>query len=186
MEKTDSAIALVKEERERQDAKWGDQSGNHPFEWMAILGEEYGELCEAVNETCFQNATHPERGGYEKIIREATQVAAVSVAIVESMNKKLQEEGNRHSPTELHDKSDEIRTEIRKMVEDGSLNTDSDVYDYAEERGISAGKVEKVILEIMSENTPCHGCKHVPFMGTGMYPCNCCSRRAKDRYEPAE
>lgn len=85
MEKTKSALGLVMAERQRQNSLWGDQSGNHPFEWMSILGEEYGELCEAVNETCFSNATHPERGGYEKIKREATQVAAVAVAIIEAM-----------------------------------------------------------------------------------------------------
>lgn len=87
-ERTESALALVKAERQRQDELWGDQSDNHPFEWIAILGEEYGELCEAINETYFQNATHPERGGYEKIIREATQVGAVAVAIVEVMTKR--------------------------------------------------------------------------------------------------
>lgn len=86
VERTEIALALVKAERQRQDTLWGDQSENHSFEWLSILGEEYGELCEAVNETYFQNPAHPERGGYEKIIREATQVAAVAVAIVETMN----------------------------------------------------------------------------------------------------
>lgn len=95
-EKTEIALALVNAERQRQDALWGDQSENHPFEWMSILGEEYGELCEAVNETYFQSATHPEKGGYEKIIREATQVAAVAVAIVEAMNARLQTEGEKN------------------------------------------------------------------------------------------
>lgn len=87
-EKIDSALAFVRTERQRQNALWGDQSGNHPFEWLSILGEEYGELCEAVNETYFQKSTHPERGGYEKIIQEATQVAAVAVAFIESIINK--------------------------------------------------------------------------------------------------
>lgn len=82
------AIQRVTEERERQMELWGDQSDNHPFEWVSILGEEFGELCEAVNETCFQNGTHPERGGQDKIIKEATQVAAVAVAIIESVMRK--------------------------------------------------------------------------------------------------
>ena len=79
-----NALLLVDDERNRQDAKWGDQSGNHPFEWMSILGEEYGELCEAVNETCFSNADKRERGGQDKIIKEASHVAAVAVAIIEA------------------------------------------------------------------------------------------------------
>lgn len=67
----DEAFEKVILERITQIAKWGDESRNHPFEWMSILGEEFGELCEAVNETCFRNGTHPERGGNENIIREA-------------------------------------------------------------------------------------------------------------------
>lgn len=82
--------------------------------------------------------------------------------------------------------SEETRKEIWGMIEAGSFHTDSDVEDYAEERGVSVRDVDRTICEIISENTPCHGCKHVPFMGTGLYPCNCCSRRAEDRYEPAE
>ena len=80
-------IKLVVAERERQIDLWGDQSGNHPFEWMAILGEEYGELCEAVNETCFQNPKHPERGGKPNIVKEAVHVASVAIAIAEAALK---------------------------------------------------------------------------------------------------
>ena len=81
------AIKLVVAERERQIDLWGDQSGNHPYQWMAILGEEYGELCEAVNETCFQNPKHPERGGKPNIVKEAVHVAAVAIAIAEAALK---------------------------------------------------------------------------------------------------
>ena len=81
---TDRAFVLVNRERERQKMLWGNQSDNHPFEWISILGEEFGELCEAVNETFFLNGTHPERGGPEKILLEAVQVAAVAVEIIEA------------------------------------------------------------------------------------------------------
>ncbi len=86
------AIELVVSERHRQLDKWGDQSGNHPFEWMSILGEEYGELCEAVNETCFKTAhVKPERGGLGAILREAVQVAAVATAIAEAALRQMAE-----------------------------------------------------------------------------------------------
>lgn len=85
---TSRALELIQAERIRQLEKWGDQSSTHPFEWMSILGEEYGELCEAVNETFFRNGAHPNRGGYDKIIKEAVQVAAVAVALIEPMLKK--------------------------------------------------------------------------------------------------
>ena len=81
------SINLVVKERKRQIDLWGDQSGKHPFEWMAILGEEYGELCEAVNETCFRNPKHPERGGKPNIVKEAVHVAAVAIAIAEAVRK---------------------------------------------------------------------------------------------------
>ena len=44
------ALVLVNIERENQNDKWGDQNHTLP-EWCTILGEEFGELCEAVNET---------------------------------------------------------------------------------------------------------------------------------------
>lgn len=85
--RTEIALNCVRKERLRQNAIWGDRSRNHPFEWMSILGEEFGELCEAVNETFFKIGKHPDRGGNEKIIEEATQVAAVAVAIIEAAQR---------------------------------------------------------------------------------------------------
>lgn len=85
MDKRTQALVLIDNERNRQIDKWGDQSGNGPFEWVSILGEEYGELCQAVNETCFMNPTHPERGGREQMLKEAVQVAAVAAAIIETL-----------------------------------------------------------------------------------------------------
>ena len=87
-----SALEAVRAERQRQDALWGDQSGNSLFEWMSILGEEYGELCEAVNETCCKNPAHPDRGGYENIIKEAAQVAAVALEIIEAAYRRKPED----------------------------------------------------------------------------------------------
>lgn len=80
----------------------------------------------------------------------------------------------------------ETREELRNLIEAGRFRTDGDVDDYADERRLSIRDVEQAIWEIISENTPCGGCKHVSLMGTGLYPCNSCSRRAKDLYEPVE
>jgi hypothetical protein len=59
------AIEKVKKERVRQDKKWGVK--NHmPQYWTGILGEEYGELCAAINETVFDNGPEErKRGGNE-------------------------------------------------------------------------------------------------------------------------
>lgn len=86
-----AAIEKVAAERQSQIDKWGADTDNSPFEWMSILGEEFGELCEAINETFFGNPTHPELGGIEKIITEASQVAAVAVAIIESASAPYKE-----------------------------------------------------------------------------------------------
>lgn len=49
-----SAINSVIKELERQDKKWGEQN-HHPSIWLGILGEEFGELAQAINETVFDN-----------------------------------------------------------------------------------------------------------------------------------
>ena len=75
-------------ERQRQDAKWGEQ--NHPNEWwLAILGEEFGELSQAVLETHFKNGS--DKGGIENIRREAIQVAAVAIAMIECIDRNKNE-----------------------------------------------------------------------------------------------
>lgn len=42
-------IEKVLEERSRQDKKWGEQNHSAPV-WGMIIGEEYGEMCQAINE----------------------------------------------------------------------------------------------------------------------------------------
>ena len=70
----------VLHERGQQDSKWGEQ--NHsPFTYLTILGEEYGEACQA--------ALHLEFGGPEadKLREELVQVAAVAVAFIECLDR---------------------------------------------------------------------------------------------------
>lgn len=42
-----TAMLEVQQERGRQERKWGAQH-HTPFEWLAILGEEFGEACMAA------------------------------------------------------------------------------------------------------------------------------------------
>lgn len=74
------AVASVMAERVRQDAKWGEQN-NDPFCYLVVLMEEVGELSEA--------ALHARFGGPEgeNMHKEAVQVAAVALAIVECLNR---------------------------------------------------------------------------------------------------
>jgi len=74
----DNFDALVNEERERQDTKWGEQ--NHlPYFWLVILMEEIGELSKAILENDEQ-FRHPDRD----IENELIQSAAVLKAMYES------------------------------------------------------------------------------------------------------
>ena len=72
----------IKDERTRQDKKWGVQD-HHPLEWCAILGEEVGEVQKAALETHFKyKGDNPENYREELI-----QVAAVAVAMVECYDR---------------------------------------------------------------------------------------------------
>lgn len=76
----------VLSERARQDRKWGVQE-HDPEMWMVILGEEYGEACQAVLADKFdKNDRHREKlsGEYRK---ELVQVAAVAMAAIECFDR---------------------------------------------------------------------------------------------------
>lgn len=70
-----NVLAEVSEERGNQERTWGVQ--NHdPDKWYRILGEEFGEVAHALNE-----------GDLVNYREELIQVAAVAVAMVESIDR---------------------------------------------------------------------------------------------------
>jgi len=74
------ALGSVLNERVKQNEKWGEQ--NHdPFTYLAVLGEEYGELCQAALQTKYGG---PAAAGLRE---EAVQTAAVALAIVECIDR---------------------------------------------------------------------------------------------------
>jgi NTP pyrophosphatase (non-canonical NTP hydrolase) len=81
MTKTTLILGEVAEERISQDAKWGEQ--NHlDFVWCAILGEEVGEVANAILEGTFSDAP------LAHVRDELVQVAAVAVAWVEAIDRR--------------------------------------------------------------------------------------------------
>lgn len=66
----------VHNERDRQEALWGQQDHTPEF-WLSILGEEFGEVCTAVCEHDMEN--------YRV---ELVQVAAVAVSMIESFDRQ--------------------------------------------------------------------------------------------------
>jgi len=73
----------IRNERERQESKWGEQ--NHtPVEWLAILGEEVGEACKEAITAHFHGPTDAIVLAYRL---EMVQVAAVAVAAIEALDR---------------------------------------------------------------------------------------------------
>lgn len=68
-------INLILSERNKQDVKWGEQNHNI-YKWLAILGEEVGE----VNKAALENK-------YDEVIDELIQIGAVTVAMIESLER---------------------------------------------------------------------------------------------------
>lgn len=87
-------LDLIKEERVRQDKLYGEQ--NHALErWVAILGEEFGEVCKEVCEIGYAQNSEYKKGleafHRQQLKDELIQVAAVCVAILEAMDRQLVE-----------------------------------------------------------------------------------------------
>lgn len=82
-----TAWEAVRNERDRQDERWGsiDQRVTDLTfgQWLAILSEEVGEMSEAFLEYKFGD------GNYDDLYDEAIQVAAVGMAIVEALSYLL-------------------------------------------------------------------------------------------------
>ena len=77
------AFELVREERIRQIATWGNQRHDDP-DWNLILGEERGEVEKAILEHRFNDADPDE------IELELVQMVAVGMAWLEHLlDKKL-------------------------------------------------------------------------------------------------
>ncbi len=88
---TRRVLEEVRQERLRQDAKWGVQ--NHdPATWLMILGEEVGEVNQAALEYHFHqfDKAAPERGPrtLDDYRRELVQVAAVAVSMIECLDRQ--------------------------------------------------------------------------------------------------
>ncbi len=78
---TPGLIALLREENDRQIAKWGIQDRDS-FEWLGFALEELGETSDAISE-------HRWRGGKsDHVIKEAIQVATLCLKIAEMYKAK--------------------------------------------------------------------------------------------------
>lgn len=82
----DRVLADVREERGRQEAKWGPQ--NHPFPlWLTILSEEVGEASREFLHAAHEDREHGDEHA-TKLRKELVQAAAVAVQIIEVGDRK--------------------------------------------------------------------------------------------------
>jgi NTP pyrophosphatase (non-canonical NTP hydrolase) len=69
----------VEQERDRQDAKWGDQL-HDISNWHLILSEEMGEVSKETNEVVFRDAVP------DYLREELVQVIAVATRMIERID----------------------------------------------------------------------------------------------------
>jgi NTP pyrophosphatase (non-canonical NTP hydrolase) len=74
----------VFEERLRQNDIWGLQRHNWG-KWLGILGEEFGEVCQAINRIHFPNDAKPTDSAnlYEELIHVAAVASAMAEQVLE-------------------------------------------------------------------------------------------------------
>jgi len=78
----------IDDERQRQNKKFGDQSGNTFSQWITILTEEVGESAEEALNIEFGKTETEKINAMSRLETEMNQVAAVAVAIIEMLSNK--------------------------------------------------------------------------------------------------
>ena len=78
----DIIVADIRNERYRQDKKWGPAAErNLPLAtWQTVLSEEFGEVGAAI--------LHGPLNGYHEIRDELIQVAATAIAMIEALENR--------------------------------------------------------------------------------------------------
>jgi NTP pyrophosphatase (non-canonical NTP hydrolase) len=80
---TNNVLIDVGRERNRQNEKWGLQ--RHPHgDWLMILGEEFGEVCQALQ----KHKGWGKGSDADDLYTELLHLAAVSVAIAEQVKEE--------------------------------------------------------------------------------------------------
>lgn len=86
----DSTLVVLHDvmtERVYQNKKWGIQNHKQMI-WLGILAEEFGEAAKEINELHFRpNVNQTEKYLAGRARMELVQVAAVAVAMIESLDR---------------------------------------------------------------------------------------------------
>ncbi|PRY33852.1 hypothetical protein CLV58_1191 [Spirosoma oryzae] len=81
-----NVIKEVGDERKRQFVKWGDQSFRTQTDWVAIAGEEFGEVAKEVVDYFLGNQ-YPTIEQAKRLRNEWLQLAAVAVQAIEMLDR---------------------------------------------------------------------------------------------------
>lgn len=73
----------IDNERDRQDAMWGEQNHDYPV-WLTILIEEVGEVAQAIQ----SNKNWGKESDAHDLYKELIQVAAVATAMAEQVIRR--------------------------------------------------------------------------------------------------
>ena len=110
---TERGIASIRHERIRQQEKWGEQRHSWP-EWIAILGEEFGEAAKAAVDLYWFH----EGANIESLREELVQVAAVAVQIIEHIDEII----SRPQPLAPVSVPDDVQSgRYQVITEDGAI-----------------------------------------------------------------
>ncbi len=83
VDRQEQVLSYIREERDRQDLKWGEQN-HHDAIWMLIHLEELGEMATAILREIFPKADSKTRHT-DSTKTEGTQAAAVLIGWLEAM-----------------------------------------------------------------------------------------------------
>ena len=87
-EKFPTIAADILKERHRQISKWGDSD----YVWdkyIRIMGEEFGEACEAIEDHDNTKDVYEEIPALQHLRDEVVQVAAVAARMIQNIDRRL-------------------------------------------------------------------------------------------------
>lgn len=76
-------------EVEKQEQQWGEEKDLSPFQWISLIGEEFGETVQAVNDVYFNIS---EKRKTEDIKTEAYQTIALLFRFIEFLTEQKNKE----------------------------------------------------------------------------------------------
>jgi NTP pyrophosphatase (non-canonical NTP hydrolase) len=87
MDLTEIVLSAIRAERERQENKWGLQRHDNG-KWLAILGEEFGEVAQAMQKDWGWGKPTDAQNLFEELIHVSAVSAAWAEQVLEYSDKK--------------------------------------------------------------------------------------------------